>query len=81
MKWYEHHGLMTYIDQLKYERFSEDPDGYLKKTKVVNFDIIYNQITGTPRQNSDNYYQTVSTSDVKKMPQKEKKSCQCLFEI
>ena len=66
LKWYERHGLMTYINQLKYERSSEDPDGYLKKAELVNFDIIHNQHRGTPTQN-------FRTSDVKRMPQKERK--------
>ena len=43
-------GLMVYIDQLNYQRFSEDPDGYLKKSDVINFDIINSQIRGTARQ-------------------------------
>ena len=57
---------MRYIDQLKYECFSEDSDGYLKKAEVVNFDIIHNLCRGTPRKNSDKHYQMVRTSDVKK---------------
>ena len=32
LKWYERDGLLTYINQIKYERFSEDPDG-LKKLR------------------------------------------------
>ena len=46
LKWYERDGLMTYIDQLNDERFSEDPEGYLKKAEVANFDIILSQIRG-----------------------------------
>ena len=56
LKWSERDVLMIYIDQLKYERFSEDLDGYLEKAEVVNFDIIYSQIRGTPKQNSDKHY-------------------------
>ena len=26
LKWYERDGLLTYIDQLKYEEFSSNPD-------------------------------------------------------
>ena len=66
LKWYERDGLMTYINQLNYEQFSEDPGGYLKKAELVNFDVIHNQHRGTPTQN-------FCTSDVKKMPQKERK--------
>ena len=50
LKWYERDGLMVYIDQLNYQRFSEDPDGYLKKSNVINFDIMNSQIRGTARQ-------------------------------
>ena len=73
LKWYERDGLLTYINQIKYERFSEDPHGYLKKAVIVNFDIKYSQIRGLPRQNSDKYYQIVRTLDVKKVSQKERK--------
>ena len=46
LKWYERDGLLTYIDQLKCNRFLEDPDKHFRKTKVINFDIIYKIITG-----------------------------------
>lgn len=70
LKWYERNGLMVYIDQLNCQRFSEDPDGYLKKSDVVNFDIINSQIRGTARQNYDKHYDKhCPTSDVRrKMP-------------
>ena len=42
LKWYERDGLMTYINQLNYEQFSEDPGGYLKKAELVNSDVIHN---------------------------------------
>ena len=73
LKWYERDGLLTYIDQSKHEHFTKDLDGYLKKAEVVNFDIIHNQCRGTCSQSSDKHYQTVRTSDVKKMLQKERK--------
>ena len=73
LKWYERDGLLTYIDQIKYERFSEDPDRYLKIAEVANFNITYNHCRGTSIQNSNKHYQTVCISDVKKMPQKERK--------
>ena len=34
---------MTYIDQLKYERFISDLD------KVINFEMIYAECSGAPR--------------------------------
>ena len=32
---------MIYIDQLKYKRFISDPDSYLEKAEVFNFDMIH----------------------------------------
>ena len=37
--------MLTYIDQLKCNKFLEDPDKYFRKTKVISFDIIYKMIT------------------------------------
>ena len=31
---------MTYNDQLKYSEFTDNPDAYIEKTEVVNFDAI-----------------------------------------
>ena len=41
--WYEKEELLIYINQLKYERFTSNPDKYLEKTQVINFDIINNR--------------------------------------
>ena len=38
--WYEREGLMTYIDQLKYERFKENRDEDFKNAEIVNCNII-----------------------------------------
>lgn len=43
LKWYERDRLMTYIDQLKYSSFAENPDRWLRNHKVVNFYIIVNE--------------------------------------
>ena len=40
LKWYERDGLLTWYDQIKCERFLEDPDRNFNNTKIVNFDII-----------------------------------------
>ena len=40
LKWYERDGLLTWYDQIKCERFLEDPDRHFNNTKIVNFDII-----------------------------------------
>ena len=73
LKWYERDGLLTYIDQLKYERFNSDPDKYLEKAQVINFDIIHNRCRGGYQTYSDKHYQTVVLSDVINMFQKERK--------
>ena len=40
LKRYERDGSMTYNDQLKYSEFTDNPDAYIEKTEVVNFDAI-----------------------------------------
>ena len=73
LKWYERDGLLTYIDQLKYKRFTSDSDKYLEKAQVINFDMIHNRCRGDHQTYSDKDYQTVAWSDVKNMSQKERK--------
>ena len=79
LKWYERDGLLTYIDQIKYERFSEDPDGCLKIAELVNFNITYNHCRGTPRQK---FEQTLSNclhfGYEKNATERKKKSRWCL---
>ena len=52
LKWFERDGLLTYCDCLAYERFENDRDSYLKNVKVINFNIIHNQILSTPLEKS-----------------------------
>ena len=80
LKWCERDGLLTYIDQRKYERFNSDPDKYLEKAQVINFDIIHNRCRGDYQTYSDKHYQTVVLSDSNKYVSKRtKKSHRCLF--
>lgn len=58
---------------MKYERFTNDPDKYLEKAEAVNFEMIHNRCRGDKKQFFDRYYQTVTSSDVKKMSQKDRK--------
>ena len=53
LKWYERDGFLTYIDQLKYSGFMPDPDDYLKKATVINFDMIHGQCRGGQQEFSD----------------------------
>ena len=68
MKWFEQDGLMTYIDRLNYEHFENNWDTYLENVKVINFDIIHNQIRGTPLEKTIKEYKTVQKKDLKQMP-------------
>ena len=67
MRWYERDGLLTWYDQNKYVKFSQNPDEYIKKKKVINFDMINAQCRGDKGQYSDKHYQTVVSNHVTKM--------------
>lgn len=73
LPWNKKDSLMKYIDRLKYKVFISNPDSYLEKAEVINFDMIYARCGHQPQQYSDKHYQTVCTSDVSKMSQKEKR--------
>lgn len=53
LKWYERDGFLTYIDQLKYSGFMSDPDDYLKKATVINFDMVHGQYRSGQQEFSD----------------------------
>ena len=38
--------FLTYLDDIKYERFMNNPDKSLKSIKIINFDIIHHQCRG-----------------------------------
>ena len=44
----EERDFLSYLDDLKYEKYMEDPDTYFKNVKIINFDIIRNHILGEP---------------------------------
>ena len=48
LPWYERDDLMKYIDELKYRRFLSDLEAYLKKSELVNFEMIYARCGGAP---------------------------------
>ena len=77
LPWYKNDGLMIYIDELKYKRFMYDPNKYLEKAEVINFDMIYARCGQSPQHYSNKHYQSVHTSDVKKMSQKDRKKAVC----
>ena len=48
LQWYKRDGLMTYIDQLKYQEFIKNSDDHLQKVQIINFDIISHVSRGYP---------------------------------
>ena len=40
LKWYERVELLTWYDQMKYERFLEDVNNHFANTKIVNFELV-----------------------------------------
>ena len=44
LKWYEKDGLETWYRKNKCEEFLSDTDAHFKKTKIVNFNIIKNDV-------------------------------------
>ena len=49
-EWYEH-DLMTYINNLKFERYVENMDSYFSQARVKNFDIRNHYCCGDLLQN------------------------------
>ena len=72
LQWYERDGIMTYIDQLKYEEYSRDPHSYVANANLINFNMIHARCRGDKQENSTCFYQTIKASDLTNMPEKEK---------
>ena len=72
LKWFERDGLLTYIDQLKYRKYSSNSNNYVANANIINFDIIHSMCRGDDRKHSDNYFKTVEYSQLKNMPEKDK---------
>lgn len=49
--WYER-DLMRYYNWLDYEKMTDNPDHYMKNSKVVNFDIIHHECRSDPLKKS-----------------------------
>ena len=62
----EERDFLSYLDDLKSEKYMGDPDTYFKNVKIINFDIIRNQILGEPMRKPIETYQTVHDADVVK---------------
>ena len=64
---------MTWKDQLKYSNFLDDLDLYISCTRVVNFNMIYNDVGRYSEQSKPTkIYQTVKNSNMKKLLKSEK---------
>ena len=59
LKWWERDGLTTFIDSLKYEEFKIDEEKWLRNHKVMNFDLIHVECTGSELSMSEKEYKTV----------------------
>ena len=68
----EERDFFSYYDDLKYEIFIQDPDDSLKKTKIINFDLIHNQCRGDKLDNSQQYYQTVFEENLARYKKQDK---------
>ena len=66
----EERDFLSYLDDLKYEKYMEDPDIYFKNIKIINFDIIRN--LGEPMRKPIETYQTVHDADLVKYTPKAK---------
>ena len=62
----EEKSVFTYLDDVKYEQFMENPNKSFKKTKIVNFDIIRHECRGDALDKPVEYYQTVFKNNFKK---------------
>ena len=70
---YEHDGLLTYMDAIKYEELLQNCNEHFSNVGVVNFDIIHHQCRGKPLQNLAEHYKTISKSDFKNYLEDNKK--------
>ena len=50
---------MTYIDDLKYDRFVNYVNSHFSSAKVINFNIIHHQCRGDKLENLQQYYETI----------------------
>ena len=65
--------FLSYLDDLKFENFMENPDQFFRNTKIVNFDIIHHECRGDKLEKSYAHYQTVFEDDFKNYIKRDKK--------
>ena len=59
LKWYKRYGLLTYINQSKFNEFTENPEEHFRTAKVINLEIMHKGCRGQ-----------LITDDLKKKQQK-----------
>ena len=64
---------MTYVDHLKYQECVKDPNDYVDRAKIVNFDIIHNRYREYPLTKSIREHGTIPSDDFVKYPAQVKK--------
>ena len=69
----EDRDFLSYLDDLKYEKFQENPDNYMKNVKIINFDLIHHQCRGDKLQHSEEHYQTVFAKNLIRHKNEDKK--------
>ena len=62
----EERDFLGCLDNLKYKKYMKDPDTHFQNIKIINFDIIRNQILGEPMRKPIETYQTVHDADLVK---------------
>ena len=72
LKWYERVELLTWYDQMKYERFLEDVNNHFANTKIVNFELVNKWLKGEEvSEGTLRNYQTIQKAGVFGYPIKE----------
>ena len=70
LKLYKKDGLLTYIDQLKYQEYEKNWEKWLQNHIVINFDMIHARWRGSPLTTSAREYNTSREEDFKTYPEK-----------
>ena len=68
----EERDFLSYLDDIKYEKFMENPYQFFKKTKIINFDIIHHQCRGDKLEKPESCYQAVFEENSKKHKKQDK---------
>ena len=70
LKQYKKDGLLTYMDQLKYQEYEKNTEKWLQNHIVINFDMIHACWRGSPLTISAREYNTLREEDFKTHPGK-----------